>query len=446
MTECSICTEKYNKTFRKPVSCLNCTDICCSVCFHIFLTTSQNFDPSCMFCNKKLTMDFVRENLSRKKFDEYSQYQFNMIFNRELSLLPNTQVIVNRIIKTMKIQKYLDSLTSQQCNKRRELKKTRILLKSSRKDAELIKIKKKLKEDLAELKILINECLNSLYIIRNNLEDNEEDTRPKFIMKCPDENCKGYLSSSYKCGTCSNYFCTDCHVKKKDRNDNSHVCDEDTKSTISLLKLDTKPCPKCMAPIHKINGCDQMWCLMCKTAFSWNTGKIEEGYIHNPEYFRYMRENGMNIDRNPNDGVCNQIPQYYTIITSLRYTDRMDIIDKWYTVLTHIKHYEMRNLPNNLNIDYIDFRIDYLMDKITQDAWKKDLKALIKKNEKNHEIYQVYDLFCQVISENFNVLIDDKDIDNFEENSNKIMEYCNNALININKKYKSVDKRFFIKV
>ena len=450
MTECCICTEKFNKTFRKKVSCVYCVKICCADCFGNFIMSSSNFEPSCMFCNKNLTFDFVIENLSKKKVNNYSNHRYEIIFNREKSLLPETQVIVNRILKLQKLVEYRRSLTVEKRNKKNELVSLRYYIITYEEDEiELTKLlfkKDKIKLDIRELRFLINECTNLINRINNN-EDDEEEEKPKFIMKCPDGECKGYLSSAYKCETCTSYFCSDCHVKKNDRNDDSHVCEEDTKATVSLLKLDTKPCPKCMTPIYKVSGCDQMWCLTCKTAFSWNTGKIDNGYIHNPEYFRYMRDNGMNIERNPGDNVgnCNQIPNYDTVISNVSYS--INRVDVWYRILSHIKHHEMIILPRDVrNIDYSNFRIDYLMDIISEDKWKKELKAVIKKNEKNHEIYQVYDLFCQVMTDHFHVLFEDKNVDIFVDNSNKILEYCNTMLRNINKKYNSANKHFIIKV
>ena len=62
-------------------------------------------------------------------------------------------------------------------------------------------------------------------------------------------------------------------------------------ATVKYLQKDTKPCPKCGARISKVDGCDQMWCVGCKCTFSWNTGKIQTGgVLHNPEYYRWMRE------------------------------------------------------------------------------------------------------------------------------------------------------------
>ena len=49
-----------------------------------------------------------------------------------------------------------------------------------------------------------------------------------------------------------------------------------------------------------VKNCDQMWCVDCKTAWNWSTGDIVTGHIHNPEYFRYMRERGLQIPQNPN--------------------------------------------------------------------------------------------------------------------------------------------------
>jgi hypothetical protein len=109
--------------------------------------------------------------------------------------------------------------------------------------------------------------------------------------KCPVDECRGYLSTQWKCGLCEKWACPECHVVKGDTRDADHTCDPDTLATAKLLSKDTKPCPKCSTPIHKIAGCDQMWCTQCHTGFSWKRGTIENR-VHNPHYYEWQRQNG----------------------------------------------------------------------------------------------------------------------------------------------------------
>ena len=100
----------------------------------------------------------------------------------------------------------------------------------------------------------------------------KQDERRKFIMPCANNDCKGFLSTSYKCGLCNLYTCSKCHVFIGNNND-AHVCNEDDIKSADLIKSSTKPCPGegCGERIRKIDGCSQMWCPSCKTAFNWDT-------------------------------------------------------------------------------------------------------------------------------------------------------------------------------
>ena len=140
----------------------------------------------------------------------------------------------------------------------------------------------------------------------------KKDKEEIFHRKCSVENCRGYLSSQWKCGLCSAYTCKNCHLEKKE----GHVCDKELVATISFLEEDTKPCPKCSTPIHKIDGCDQMWCTMCHTAFSWRRGTIETR-IHNPHYYDWLRNGGGNLPRNDGDYECGRNLENRNLIQSL---------------------------------------------------------------------------------------------------------------------------------
>ena len=128
----------------------------------------------------------------------------------------------------------------------------------------------------------IHREVNSLRIKYNRLLDRNTERRERvmFIKACPSENCRGFLSNQWKCGICEQWTCPDCHEIKGPNRDTPHVCDENAKATAALLADDTKSCPSCGVNIYKIEGCDQMWCTECHTAFSWRTGRIENN-IHN---------------------------------------------------------------------------------------------------------------------------------------------------------------------
>ena len=135
----------------------------------------------------------------------------------------------------------------------------------------------------------------NLEIIRLRTGTSTSETTDNFSIKCPSQDCNGFLDSKYFCTLCETKFCRQCmEIKEED-----HECDEDTKATIQAIKKEAKPCPGCGEMISKIDGCDQMWCVKCHIQFSWRTGAQMTGYNHNPEYFRWMRETDQQINRNP---------------------------------------------------------------------------------------------------------------------------------------------------
>jgi hypothetical protein len=153
---------------------------------------------------------------------------------------------------------------------------------------------RKKNDKIDELHKEINKIYTEISVIRSNPElllKKSSEERRKFVMPCQSNGCRGMLSSSYKCDLCEKYTCAQCFAaiigEKAD-----HACKQDDIDTADELRRNSKPCPQCGARISKIDGCDQMWCVECKTAFSWNRGTIETGNVHNPHFFQWMRTNG----------------------------------------------------------------------------------------------------------------------------------------------------------
>ncbi len=112
---------------------------------------------------------------------------------------------------------------------------------------------------------------------------------PTYTHKCPTTGCEGFLNDKWTCSLCSANVCKTCHEIKLEE----HTCNPDVVESVKAIKKEAKPCPKCTSLISKIDGCDQMWCTQCQTAFSWRTGAIETHVVHNPHYFQWMRQNGV---------------------------------------------------------------------------------------------------------------------------------------------------------
>ena len=78
-----------------------------------------------------------------------------------------------------------------------------------------------------------------------------------------------------------------------------------------FVKKETKQCPSCHIPIYKISGCDQMWCTVCKVAFSWRTGARVNGVVHNPHFYQWQRDNNNGeAPRVAGDNPCENLPDW----------------------------------------------------------------------------------------------------------------------------------------
>jgi hypothetical protein len=278
-TECKVCTEKYNKTARSPVTCGFCSFDACRACYKQYIPTLTE-DVKCMSCKKGWDRSFLYYNFDANYINTtLKKRRENILIDREKTLMAETQPAVERI----KLEKELN-------------------VDIHKLESEIYAINEKIRVAEKRKRERLRNFDYEHNINPRNSED-ESRARVRMIKKCTFENCKGFLSSVWKCGLCNNWTCPDClEVRGQEKNDN-HVCNADALATAILIKSDTRPCPSCSQGIYKIEGCAQMWCTSCNTPFDWNTGKVITGNIHNPHYFEWRRNNH-NYDRDPGDIIC----------------------------------------------------------------------------------------------------------------------------------------------
>lgn len=366
--ECSICIEKLNKTVRAPVTCSFCDFISCRSCCSKYILNETI--PKCMNCSKEWTRKFLTTQFTKSFIaNDYKKYNEKVLFDKEQALLPATQTIVEHMIRQEKCAKELEELEVEYRKRQNEIKQK--------------------------------------YMVENTSSRNQTQ-RAVFVRACPDENCRGFLSSQWKCGICDKWTCPQCHEVKGLNHDVEHTCNADNLATARLLDKDTRPCPTCGTGIFKIEGCDQMWCTLCHTAFSWRTGRKEDN-IHNPHYFEYMRRTGNVAPRNPNEVQCGQELDITFSIALARMIkgwnegSRVNIettidigrLEGYITELTrcliHLRRVEIPNLEYKIRgvNGNQSLRVDYLRNKISKEEFQRDIQRVEKKNQKNTEILNI---------------------------------------------------------
>jgi len=246
-----------------------------------------------MNCRKVWTEEFLK-NFTKVFWEkEYRIKRENDLFNEEKVFLPPLQEEAERLIQLQNYREKIEGVTKK-------------IMENNNNEDQLVRDQRIIHKELSTQQGDLQKQYNILYRKPISTE------KKVFVMKCVVEDCRGFLDDKYKCGLCSTVICKSCHHQKNEE----HKCNKDDVATVEELEKTTKPCPKCQTRIYKTDGCDQMFCIMpsCHTAFSWKTGLIDTGVIHNPEYFRALREGNIQDHRHrQHQGPCGPLPLVYTI-------------------------------------------------------------------------------------------------------------------------------------
>jgi len=529
--ECQICADKYNNSNRKEIKCLFCNYSSCRNCYEQYLLQSN--DSICMNCKAIWNREFLDKNFTKVFLKgKYKKRREEVLMERQKALLQSTLPIAEI---------------------RSEAKKRYSVVKDRR------------IEILNQLDILnreYREIDNEMYRLKGklNIKTVSETEKKSFIKKCPNNDCRGFLSTRWKCGLCDTLVCSECHEIKKENAENTeiHVCKAENVETAKLISKECKNCPKCGTYIYKIDGCfgkdteiplwngsiknvqdiiigdeligdngtkrivldtfngedqlyevqqeiginyivnskhtlvlqdillnerieikvdeyiqneykhklkgiknihniefycninvvkneygkyygflldknhkfrltegsivrncDQMYCMNCHTAFSWKTGLIETGRIHNPHYYEWMRKNGKQ-NRELMDIPCGGLPNAYFfrlnvesyIIYPYNYQEskiaqqitRSYIVSIYNIIrfITHVQDVTLRDFQEkieNIRGNELELRCKYLMNELTQDTWKTILQQNEYKLEYLNDLSQLYQMLSTVGSE-----------------------------------------------
>jgi hypothetical protein len=244
-------------------------------------------------------------------------------------------------------------------------------------------------------------------------------------IKCPLDNCKGFLNDNYYCSLCENHICNKCKTKLEE----NHECKNEDIEVVELLEKKCKTCPNCGINIQRSKGCDQMFCVSCKTKFNYNTGQIynSDKYFHNPHYSEF-KQNQTKVKFRP--GIN---PLSFYLLNVYNYMNYNNDYEGYPYVKT-IREYMIEYFKNEKTkkLTLINIKINI----------KANIRVLQMKNIKKDFVEKVYNIFIKIAvqSKNKYVLtracVSSKDVYDellsiYNDTFNKIKKMCEQDKIDI---------------
>jgi hypothetical protein len=403
--DCPVCADKFTKEVRKPVTCPYCDFAACNVCCKKYLTDGV-LDAHCMSCRRAWNDEFLDLNFTRAfRIGPYKKHRENVLLEREMAILPTRQNRVEARVKMKEVEEEIKDVNKELAEL--EVARTKILRKSHLCHARLVRFGAEYEGRAPPAWTLAGDPTAAGAAGAAAAQQE----RAKFIMKCPDSECRGFLSTAYKCGTCQMWACPDCLVIKGKEKDAEHTCDPGQKESVALILKESKPCPKCGNRISKVDGCDQMWCTDCHTAFSWTTGQIVNGVIHNPHYYEFLRKQGNGVaPRNAGDVPCGGVPYYGHINRAIRSLSLplQNTVMAIHRVTAEINDYRITVYQGHFNVnDNGDLGVRYLVKEISKDQMKSELAKRELKRNKHLAIRAILEMLVTTSTMMLNAIVND---------------------------------------
>jgi hypothetical protein len=472
-TDCAVCCEEFNTTTNIKISCEHsgvCSFDACKTCVKTYLLGTTT-DPNCMTCNKAWSDKLIAKNLGSTFLrSEYSIHRKELLVQQQISRMPETMAAAESHKQVLLLEEQIKQLLLEKKQSRKVYNE--VHMSRDKKRSEVVKLLaeatpeeytslqpvwfKEIEEYNKELKAIddttsliqanIRKITYDIRVIKagGTLVGEEKKEARKFIMPCPNDDCRGYLSSQYKCDLCEHHTCSKCfELIGLSKEESGHECKPENIESAEFIKKQSKPCPCCGTRISKIDGCDQMWCTQCHKAFSWNTGKVITGTIHNPHFYQFQRENGGGtMVRNPGDVVCGGLPESRDINSKL--TRSKIPLDKTKLITTvsnihrlqhHFTAFTVTPLRTNVREEqnFEKERIQYILKEINRE--ELGTKVIRKDNARRKQtaLLHICELFTTVaidmfqkilLSENVGMAFAEELEQRVDEYDN-LRQYCN---------------------
>mgnify|MGYP001437199715 CR=1 FL=1 len=491
MDTCHVCCEEFDLKKRKAIVC-KCDFKVCLVCFETYQGEHSGlYEVQCMNCKTPLCDDFLHSHLSKSILKRLKEVTKKRLRDEEMAFMPETCLYVqyDRDVETKKIKEYYQ-LSKEYEELNDEIRKMCIQKNKKQTFRDEIRKKKRLSEekkyDIQRLEMRILNWRQSMIMSRffmdivpdelksKVLNDNRIRREPikyntNIVCKCSNGECKGFITKPiYECVLCQYKICSKCLTEKTD----NHECTEENLKNADFILSTSKPCPTCATFIHKIEGCDQMWCTQCNTAFSWRTAEIlNHSTIHNPHYYEWMRtRQNHDVDRFQDWNNCEGLPEYGHVLQHARilYPDwvnrqtrtpnvvtpanrkRLKFLGEVHRICNHIHHVERRVVMERNFRTNLDIRMKWMKNEITDKNYEMVLHRRYKQRVVDLRIAQVNQTIWTICADIFHRFLRNVDpsaeiFDGFKKEFIEAFKYGNvcftnlSLIYNVTMPYKAFD-------
>ena len=363
-TTCQVCCEAFNHSIRKLAECPECKYKACRTCVRRYLTDITQ-DPQCMNCQCPWTDVEQLQEVAGRAFcnGPLRKKREEVLFERQKALLPSTQDKCETVLRERKIRVEIKGMQAQ----------------------------------ITRLQNEVYQKRRHLWSLTHSAQHKRKERR-EFIRGCPKMDCRGFLTTRYRCPLCESRVCSKCHADITECGEDEHECREEDVLSARLVMSSSKPCPECGTRIQKVSGCDAIFCVVCSSFWNWRTGRITSGVMHNPEYFRWLRERGISAEED-RQARRRRGRQFRGSFPMPRRRESCRTYTAIWRLLAHVRDVELRRYSVNEIEQNQDLRVRFLLGELTEVQMRKALQKREKANRKKQAIHNVFTTFADAIHE-----------------------------------------------
>lgn len=288
---CQTCCEHFSSQKRRPVPCPGCDYVACLSCVEKYLCGTTDGVSRCMSCQQPWGRNHLAAHTTHAFLKRLREHEARVLLTQERSRLPEAQDVLDARQRIDELRRDLEAKT-------KRVNDTQMAYEAA-------------KEEKRVCQELLEQTKREANIAR--LVGAQDPAPFRWVTVCPAEGCRGFIrapddgSPLSTCTVCSSLVCTRCNCLTGTEG-KEHQCDPQIRLSVETLRQETRPCPSCRSLIHKIEGCEQMFCTACHTPFSWDTLEmlLPNTPLHNPHYLAWCQQTQQQKSTRaaPSDQVC----------------------------------------------------------------------------------------------------------------------------------------------